>query len=196
MKPFYNLGYEELFSSFFSFERRNKQLLLWLISVGVMLGCTIFFLLFNFDILLILLIFVACVVSMLTLRVTPWLGLPDLNTVLTVYASINFGLPAGLFVGNASTIGILLSGDPDNNILFDFAGSYTIAIVASLFTMQHYFLVVFVCAIIYATLAILYHYFFGTLEFVNVMWTITNLLWVLLLIFKIIPLLQRIPFFS
>lgn len=196
MKPFYNLGYEELFLSFFKFERRNRQLLIWAALFSVMMCCSVLFFIYNLDVLIILLMFVACVASMLPLRITPWLGAPDLNTVFTAYASITYGLPAGLFIGNASTIGILLSGDPDNNIIFDFAASYIIAIVASFFTMQYFAPVVIICAVIYATLALFFHYYLGTFEVVNTCWTITNFLWVLLLMLKIIPLLQKVHLFS
>lgn len=133
--------------------------------------------------------FVLCVASMLHLRFLPWLGV-DLNTLLTVFASMRYGLAAGLFVGTASIVGIIISGDADNNLIFDFAGSFVIAFFASFFPLSMYFQIVLICAILYFTVALLFHYLMGTWDFLNVTWTLTNFAWVIFVVYKLLPLIS------
>lgn len=125
---------------------------------------------------------------MFPLRFAGWCGFFDMNIILTVYTAINFGLPAALFVGTASVFGILFSGDVDNNIIFDLIASYVIAIIASLFVMQFFVPVVIFVAVVYASIALSFHYLSGTLDFLNATWTITNLIWVLFFVLKLIPI--------
>ncbi|MFT4303157.1 MAG: hypothetical protein ACMXYG_01210 [Candidatus Woesearchaeota archaeon] len=147
------------------------------------------FFMYNKDMFMILSLFIISVVSMLPLRVIPWFGFFDMNTLLTVYASMVYGLPAGLIVGTASVFGIINSGDVDNNIFFDLCASYIVAIVASFFLISAYVPIVTVLALTYATLSLTFHKLFGTLDFLNVTWTITNFIWVIFVLYKILPLL-------
>lgn len=186
MKPFYSIGYQELLASLLTV--RTKRLVLFSIvflSFGILslLISTIYR-----DSLLIFSLFALGVISMLPLRFVGWCGFFDMNTLLTVYASMEFGLPAGLFVGTASVFGIVFSGDIDNNIFFDLGASYFIAVVASLFTLSAFLPVVFVCAVAYFIAALTFHTLAGTLEVLNAVWTITNFIWVLFVLFKLLPL--------
>jgi len=197
MKPFYNLGYNELFASLFKLEGLpNRRVLFYYAILAFFVLFAALFFVYNINTFVVLMMFAVCVMSMLPLRLFPWLAAPDLNTLLTVYATMQYGLPAGLFIGNASTLGIFLSGDPDNNILFDFAAGYTTAIIPVFFSMQHFVPVVVACATIYFVLAIAFHYFFGTMDFVNMSWTITNLIWTLFIVYQLIPLLHKFFFFA
>lgn len=143
-------------------------------------------LVYNLKLIIIFSLFCACVASMLHLRYIPWLGV-DLNTVLTVYASMNFGLLAGIFIGNASLVGILISGDVDNNIFIDLMASYIVAFVASLFTIAYFVPVVIGAACCYFTFCMIFHTLMGTFDIMNITWTITNFIWVLFLMLKIVP---------
>ena len=190
MKPFYSIGYQELLASLLTV--RTKRLAL--VSI-VFLSLGIFSLVvstFYRDSLLIFSLFALGVISMLPLRVVGWCGFFDMNTILTVYTSMEFGLPAGLFVGSASMFGIMFSGDVDNNIFFDLGASYLIAVIASLFTLSAFFPVVVVCAVLYFIAAFVFHTLAGTLEVLNTVWTITNFIWVLFVVFKLLPLLGLI----
>jgi hypothetical protein len=193
MKPFYNQDYEELYSPPLRAERRYKRFFVQLSIFGLFFLSAFMFLIYNYHLLVIMILFVVCVLSMLHLRFLPWLGI-DLNTILTVFASMRYGLAAGLFVGTASMVGILLSGDPDNNIIFDFCGSTAVALFASFFPLSMYFSVVLVCAVIYFVIALLFHYLMGTWDFLNVTWTVTNFAWILFVIIKLIPLLSKLSF--
>ncbi|MCB9358753.1 hypothetical protein H6503_02385 [Candidatus Woesearchaeota archaeon] len=187
MKPFYNIGYSELFTSFY--RGRLSRFLLAYTLFGLMFILVLVFFLNNKDSFFIMGLFVICVISMLPLRIIPWFGFFDMNTLLTSYAAMAYGLPAGLLVGTASLIGIINSGEVDNNLLFDLFASYIVAIIASLFTLQFYVPVVAGVAVIYATICFTFHKICGTLDFMNMTWISTNLLWVLLVLYKIMPLL-------
>jgi hypothetical protein len=194
MKPFYNQEYEELYSPPLRAERRYKRFLVQLSIFGIFFLSGFMFLIYNYHLLMILVLFALCVASMLHLRFLPWLG-ADLNTLLTVFASMRYGLAAGLFIGTASIVGIILFGDADNNIIFDFFGSSAVALFASFFPLAMYLNVVLICAIIYVIIALLFHYLMGTWDFLNVTWTITNFVWILFVVLKLIPLLSRLSFF-
>ncbi|MFT4343222.1 MAG: hypothetical protein ACMXYE_00575 [Candidatus Woesearchaeota archaeon] len=188
MKPFYSIGYQDLVSSAFKLDYRFKRisiLLSVLIPFTLLLG---FVALQNQHFITLVLFFILGVVSMFPLRFAGWCGFFDMNIILTVYTAINFGLPAALFVGTASVFGILFSGDVDNNIIFDLIASYVIAIIASLFVMQFFVPVVIFVAVVYASIALSFHYLSGTLDFLNATWTITNLIWVLFFVLKLIPI--------
>jgi len=134
---------------------------------------------------IVILFFIICVLSMQHLRYFPWLGAPDMNLILTAYVSVNYGLPTGLLLGNASFFGLLLSGDIDSNIFYDLIFSYITALIASMFTMQYYVQLVIILSIMHAIGFIIYHKLLGTLEMMNLMWITTHLLWVVFFITKV-----------
>lgn len=148
------------------------------------------FVLFKYYItsILVLFIFVLCVLSMQHLRFMPWFGGFDLNIILTVYTGVTYGLPAAFFIGNASTLGLILSGDIDNGIVYDFVISYAIAFLSSFFALSMFVPVVTSMSIIYTVGYIIYHKMFGTLEIQTFSWAITNFLWIMFVVHKVLPL--------
>jgi len=187
MKPFYHVGYRNLLD--FLLDAKTKRILLLgilFLIVSFFIGSLVFT---HVNAVMVFGLFLICVISMIPLRYCSWCGFFDMNTILTVYTTMHFGVPSGLFVGSASLVGIIISGDVDNNLIFDLLASYVIVFVASLFSVSLFLPVVLVCSIVYALIAFLFHSLSGTLDVLNSIWTTTNLVWVWICMLKILPLL-------
>jgi hypothetical protein len=195
MKPFYNLGYREAMLTFLRpAVVRNRRFLATLGIISLVSITCVLLLAYQYQFLIILLLFAVGVASMLHMRYAQWLGAIDLNLLITVYVSMKFGFPAGFFVSHAEIVGLILAGDIDNNLLYDLLASYFVAFAASLFALGLFVPVVTILAILYCISGMIYHYFAGTLHFANSTWYITNILWVMFLIHKLLPLFSRFIF--
>jgi hypothetical protein len=148
----------------------------------------VLFFLYNLTILIILLLFIIGVISMMHMRVFTWFGAIDMNTIVTVYATINYGLPAGIFVANASVIGNIIIGEVDL-LPYDFCVGILIVAIANMFTMQSFVLAVVVCATVFFLIGFVYLYCIGMLEWTNIVWLSTNYVWILFIMLKVYPLL-------
>jgi hypothetical protein len=146
------------------------------------------FYIFNSRVFIVLLFFIICILSMQHLRYFSWLGVPDMNLILTVYTSMVYGLPTGLLLGCASFFGLILSGDIDSNIFYDLVFSYITAILASFFSINLFIPVVIIMSIIHFIGFIIFHKLIGTLDLMNLFWVVTHLLWVIFFATKICKL--------
>jgi hypothetical protein len=188
VKPFYNLGYSELISSAFRFELKQRKLLL-LVGLPVLFALLMFFfMLYNWQSVILLAMFVVCFLSMMHMRLFTWLGAFDMNTILTVYATVHFGLPAGLFIGNASVLGNLFVGEVDLTP-YDIFASMVVACVGLFFTPQTWVIGAVVGAIVYAAMGFIYLTLTGMMEWTNIVWLTSNFAWVLFVMLKLYPLI-------
>lgn len=191
MKPFYNLGYWEAIQEFFKLDRFQKRLMI--IFSTILVACfTGFLFIYNYSTFLIVcLLFLLCVVSMLPMRVVKWMGFFDMNMILTVYTSINYGLVPGLFVGNASIVGLLVVGQFESTVFFDIITSNAEAFIASFFTMSAFVPLVTTMAVVYFVSYLIFHNMLGTFDAFEFGWATTNIIWIFFVLFKLIPLLTR-----
>jgi len=189
MKPFYNLPVIDALGTFFKINYRLKKLLLYFSIMFFIFFGTILFIIYQYQFFLLCLIFVICVASVQHMRVFSWFGGFDLNTILTVFVSMKFGLSAGLFVGTASVVGLILAGDIDNSLFFDLVFSYIIAIISSFFTLSMFVPIVTIMALLYFISYLFYHFIMRTMEIQNIVWGVTNCLWILFVMYKVIPII-------
>jgi len=140
---------------------------------------------------LICMIFLVCVLSMYPLLFMPWFGFFDMNIILTVFTTMKFGIPAGLLVGTASMVGLLLTGDAEN-VPIDAVMSYVVVLLSSLFTIQSFIPVVIFVAFIYTCAQLLSHRFMGTLGVLNIGWNMSHLAWIVFAMLKLAPFILKI----
>lgn len=186
------LGYVNIVDSFFQKVRVNKRIRRFIAKYSnIFLVFTILlaFYLFNSKAFVAILFFVISIMSMQHLRYFPWLGIPDMNLILTTYTSINYGLPAGLFLGSASFFGLILSGDIDSNLFFDVIFSYLTAVIASFFLMNAFTPLIIALAIFHIISFFIFHKIFGTLDPMNILWGLTHFFWLIIFATKICSLL-------
>lgn len=150
-------------------------------------------LLINIELVLILFLFVVCVISRLPLRILNWSGFLDMNLILVIYSTMSYGIPAGLFIATASIISRVLSGEIDNNILYDAAMSYIIVFIATLSSLTYFIPFTTVSAVIYLIFFNIYNYFTGG-NVLDVAWSFTYFIWILFFIYKLLPLIKPIFF--
>jgi hypothetical protein len=132
-----------------------------------------------------LLFFIICFISMSPLKAMPWFGFFDMNIILTVYSSVTYGIGAGIFIANASALGLLFF-NPDINIIIDIILSYIIAITIPVFIFLPISTIIISCALVYVVLGSIIHTICGTMDWENICWYITNFLWIWLVVSKIL----------
>jgi hypothetical protein len=186
MRIFYN---PNLFNivTFRTRPKLKRVLISWIIYVLLFLGIFVI-LIHNLNSLMIYFFFLICLISMTPLKFAKWFGFFDMNNILTIYASMQYGLAAGLFVGTASVIGLFILGDVDS-LHIDLMASSFLALLASPFSITYYVPVMVTLCILYLVFFSTIHYISSTFNFMNITWAALNLSWVLLVAYKIIPLL-------
>jgi len=189
MKPFYNLPIIDALGTFFKLNYRLKKLLIYFSVMFFVFFSVSLFIAYQYQFFLLCLIFVICVASVQHMRVIQWFGGFDLNIILTVFTSMQFGLSAGVFIGTASLVGLILAGEIDNNLFFDLIFSYIIAIISSFFVLSLFVPVVTIMAIFYFVSYLFYHFIMGTFEVQNTIWGITNFIWIIFIVHKVMPLI-------
>jgi hypothetical protein len=183
MKNYYITNNENKFLLWKFNKHLHRRLLIF--SLFSIISLTL--ILYNLKLIIILLLFILCLLSMQHMRYISWLGMFDLNTILTVYTTIHFGILAGFFVSNASVIGNLLLGEIDF-LLFDVFMSFIIVIIASFFTISSMSIGIIICGVLYFIVGLVWFYNTNCLEFSNIMFLVTNLCWIWIFVTKILYL--------
>jgi hypothetical protein len=138
---------------------------------------------FSYKYVFLFILFCICVASVFPQRIVTWLGVFDINLLVTIWVTQVYGLHIGFIMAHASLIGILLNGDADN-VFPDVLSMYlVVALSAYLFTIITQIWVVYVALIaFYALVFIILHLCFGTMEWTNMTWIITQIIMCLIVV--------------
>ncbi|MBI5398489.1 hypothetical protein HZB03_03420 [Candidatus Woesearchaeota archaeon] len=118
---------------------------------------------------------IIAILSMTGMRYVPWLGI-ELCFFFTVYCSMVFGIIPGIIVGKVSNIvGITLAGQVDQNIFYDFAAFFAVAIIASMFPIQNLRIVAFALLALYHIGYVSFNKLVGSWDSQNLLYAITNI---------------------
>ena len=155
--------------------QENRSLIKMSLIWGALLVLTSVFL-YSYGIHPIAILFVViAILSMTGMRYIPWLGI-ELCFFFTVYCSMIFGIVPGIIVGKVSNIvGVTLAGQLDQNIFYDFGAFFLIAVIASLFAVEHLRLVAFILLAVYHIGYVTFNKAVGAWDSQNLLYMITNI---------------------
>ncbi len=141
----------------------------------------------RFEIFILFSMFVLCIISRLPMKFMSWSGFFDMNLILTVYASMQYGLFAGFFIATACLVSRALMGDIDETLIYDVFVSYLVAFITSFISIALFLPTMTTVAILFAIFHFVYCYYTDP-EVFDITWTITYLVWMLFFIHKLLPL--------
>jgi hypothetical protein len=118
---------------------------------------------------------IVAILSMTGMRYVPWLGI-ELCFFFTVYCSMVFGIVPGIIVGKvANTVGVTLAGQLDQNIFYDFAAFFLIAVISSMFPVKYLMVVAFAMLTLYHIGYVTFNKMVGAWDSQNLLYMITNI---------------------
>ncbi|MBI4739150.1 hypothetical protein HY772_06360 [Candidatus Woesearchaeota archaeon] len=168
--------FKEIFMNRLSvFAEANRSLIKMSLIWGALLILTSAFL-YSYGITPVAILFVIiAILSMTGMRYVPWLGI-ELCFFFTVYCSMVFGIIPGIIVGKVSNIvGVTLAGEVDQNIFYDFAAFFVVAVIAAAFPVQQLRIVAFALLALYHLGYVAFNKLVGAWDSQNLLYVITNI---------------------
>lgn len=175
----------EITSRLLKFVLENKKISLIAL---IIIFFTIFLFFYNKAFIILLLIAIGALSLIHTIFTRNFIGF-ELCTLVTIIASMQYGLTVGVITGVTSiTLGLILGRNVDGGIIISIIGFVLIAVAASFFTFKEIVFIGIALTIVYDILLVAFYFFTGSNPFTLISYFVTHIIFNYLIFVSIAPI--------